>query len=100
METPRITVAEAKRHMDTNGTVCFVDCRRDSAWYGSNEKLPDAIRVSPDALDGHLPSLPADTMVVTYCTCPNEHSASTVAEAMRGAGLSQVYAMKGGLEAW
>lgn len=64
----RITADELQRRMDAGENVVFVDTRNPYAWAESDVKLPGAIRVPADSLDEHLPEIPNDQPIVTYCT--------------------------------
>ena len=68
MEVTRITTDEVKERMDRGEQFAFVDIRNPQAWAQSNKKLPNAIRVSKEALEQHLDEIPKDRAVITYCT--------------------------------
>jgi rhodanese-related sulfurtransferase len=67
-DAPRITVDELKRRMEAGEDFTFIDVRNPQAWAGSNEKLPEAIRVTADSLEQNLSRIPGDKPIVTYCT--------------------------------
>ena len=48
--------------------VVFVDARNPTAWGEATTKLPGAIRVPANDLEGHLDELPKGRPLVTYCT--------------------------------
>ena len=68
MEATRVTVEEVKERMDRGEQFAFVDTRNPVAWGESDVKLPGAIRVPANDLDEHLPEVPRDRAVITYCT--------------------------------
>jgi rhodanese-related sulfurtransferase len=68
MEATRVTVDEVKERMDRGEQFAFVDTRNPQAWGESDVKLPGAIRVPADDVEGHLDEIPHDRAVITYCT--------------------------------
>ena len=68
MEATRITTDEVKARLDRGEEFAFVDTRNPIAWGESDQKLPNAIRVTADQLDQHLNEIPKDRAVITYCT--------------------------------
>jgi rhodanese-related sulfurtransferase len=63
-----VSAAEAKRMLDEGEPLTFVDARNPVAWKESRNKLPGAIRIPADEVDGHIDELPREGKVVTYCT--------------------------------
>jgi rhodanese-related sulfurtransferase len=68
MEPTRVTVDEVKERMERGEPVAFLDTRNPQAWGEAETKLPGAIRVPADELEGHLDEIPRDRVVITYCT--------------------------------
>ena len=68
MEATRVTVDEVKERLDRGEQFTFVDTRNPVAWGESDVKLPGAIRVPANELEGHLGEIPRDRAVITYCT--------------------------------
>lgn len=68
MEPTRLTVDEVKERMDRGEQFVFVDTRNPKAWAEAQTKLPGAIRVPADEVEGHLGEIPRDRVVITYCT--------------------------------
>jgi rhodanese-related sulfurtransferase len=68
MEATRVTVDEVKERMDRGEPLAFVDTRNPQAWGESDVKLPGAIRVPADDVEGHMGEIPRDRAVITYCT--------------------------------
>ena len=68
MQPTGISAADAKQMLDRGERVTFVDARNPVAWGEATHKLPSAVRVPVDAVDEHLSELPADGMLITYCT--------------------------------
>ena len=65
---PAITVEQVKDLLAATEPLTFIDSRNPIAWGSSRVKLPGAIRVPIDEVEGHVPSLPRDTRLVVYCT--------------------------------
>lgn len=68
MESPRITVEEAKRKVDSGERVVFIDTRNPQAWAESEQRIPGAIRVPLAEADQSIGELPRDATIITYCT--------------------------------
>ncbi|HKY30657.1 MAG TPA: rhodanese-like domain-containing protein [Pyrinomonadaceae bacterium] len=68
MEATRVTVDELKERMDRGEQFAFVDTRNPKAWGEAETKLPGAIRVPAEEVEQHLPEIPRDRTVITYCT--------------------------------
>src|SRR5579864_1848936 len=59
----RITVDELRKRMEAGEDFTIVDTRNPQAWAESNEKIPEAIRVTDNLSD-----IPKNKPVVAYCT--------------------------------
>jgi rhodanese-related sulfurtransferase len=68
MEATKISAHEVKAKMDHGDPMVFVDARQPKAWNTSNAKLPGAIRVPVDEVEGHLHDIPRGRPVISYCT--------------------------------
>jgi rhodanese-related sulfurtransferase len=95
----RISVEEALARHREGQRVAFVDARHPADWRRAIDKLPGAVRLSPDP-DDTLPMLPAGRTVIAYCSCPGEASSSSVARFLRAGGYGSVRVLAGGLRAW
>jgi membrane protein DedA with SNARE-associated domain/rhodanese-related sulfurtransferase len=69
--------------------------RRDDPFVIPGSQLFDLSTASAD-----LATLPRDTSVVIYCSCPNEVSAAKVAERLSKLGFANVRPLTGGITAW
>jgi membrane protein DedA with SNARE-associated domain/rhodanese-related sulfurtransferase len=69
--------------------------RRDDPFVIPGSRLFDLTTASAD-----LATLPRDTAVVIYCSCPNEVSAAKVAERLTRLGFANVRPLTGGITAW
>ena len=73
METESITVTrvtpwEIEERLMRGEPIAFVDTRNPQAWSESSEKLPGAIRIPANEVSQHIPELPRDRTIITYCT--------------------------------
>jgi rhodanese-related sulfurtransferase len=68
VEPMRVTIDEVKERFARGEPLLFVDVRNPKAWKASDMKLPGAVRVSADNVDGQLDGVSPDRMIVTYCT--------------------------------
>jgi membrane protein DedA with SNARE-associated domain/rhodanese-related sulfurtransferase len=69
--------------------------RRDDPFVIPGSRLFDLTTASAD-----LATLPRNTAVVIYCSCPNEVSAAKVAERLTKLGFANVRPLTGGIGAW
>jgi len=67
-DAPRITVEQLKRRMDAGEDFTIIDVRNPQAWAQSDTMLPGATRVPVEEFEQHLPRIPKDRPVITYCT--------------------------------
>lgn len=67
-EDLRITVAELQTRVEAGEDFTVIDTRNPEAWAQSAEMVPEAIRLSPDSLDGSISTSPKDKPIVAYCT--------------------------------
>ena len=59
---------EVKERFVRGEPLLFVDVRNPKAWEASDMKLPGAVRVPADNVDGQLDGVSPARMIVTYCT--------------------------------
>jgi rhodanese-related sulfurtransferase len=59
---------EVKQRLDRGEPIVFVDSRSPQAWAVSYLRLPGAIRIPADQVDGNVKALPRGRPIVTYCT--------------------------------
>ena len=67
-DAPRITANELKKRMDAGEDFTIIDIRNPQAWAQSDTMLPEAIHFSLDDFEQHLPQIPKERSIVTYCT--------------------------------
>lgn len=98
-DVPRISQTEFKQALAAKSVVVF-DVRGELA-YGAGH-IPGATvwDNEPGRFDKQLAELKAaKKIVVTYCTCPAEHSAASIALTLIQHGVD-ARALKGGLNEW
>jgi len=68
MQATAVSPSEAKEMLDRGEQVVFVDARNPVAWGSSTVKLPGAVRIPADDVDGHVSQLPRGRTAIAYCT--------------------------------
>ena len=92
----RIGFDEFKKLSDA-GQVTVIDVRSMDQFLASH--IPGSLHIPVTRVEGEIPYLPKDKLVVTYCTCPAEES-SGVAAAILARGGVPAKALVGGMEEW
>lgn len=92
----RITAEEVKLRVEAGEKVVVVDTR--SKFTGP--KIKDAVNATVDKVAAWAKDLPKDTFIVTYCTCPYEHSSAAAVLKLQEVGFTNAFALQGGLSAW
>ena len=64
-DAPRITLADAKKEYDA-GTAVIIDVRAEAAY--KQERIKDAINVTPEMLEAKYKELPKDKKLIVYCS--------------------------------
>ena len=67
-EPERIGTEDVRRRLDAGEKIVFLDTRSDDAWRKADAQIPGSMRVPPDAVEPHLPDIPREGLIVTYCT--------------------------------
>jgi membrane protein DedA with SNARE-associated domain/rhodanese-related sulfurtransferase len=63
--------------------------------------IPGAARISPTPLRSSAKvRVPPDVQIVLYCSSPNQLTSARTALSLRRKGISNVWVLQGGLEAW
>jgi rhodanese-related sulfurtransferase len=92
-----ISVDELKAMVDRN-LVTVIDVRDAQAYL--NAHIPGSLQIPVTLVEGEVQYLPKGKPIVTYCTCPAEESSGQAAMILANAGIKDVYALKGGFDAW
>jgi len=98
--TLRITPAELKRRMDLGEAVYVVDLRHPMNVAADGRSFPGSVHLTPQQVIARREQIPTDRDIVLFCNCPREAAAAQVAVTLRHFGLSHVYPLEGGLDAW
>jgi rhodanese-related sulfurtransferase len=91
-----ISAAEAKKLAD-EGKAVFLDVRAIEQYKATH--IQDALHIPVTLVQGEIPYLPKDKLIVTYCTCPAEESSGHATMVLTQGGLRSK-ALLGGLDAW
>src|SRR5262249_28038028 len=97
---PRIAMDEYKK-VRVSGGVLTVDVRSEDSFRAGH--IPGAMSVPLDQVDeraGEIQRAAGTHVVVTYCSCPAEHTSAIAALARIKAGLKDVRALVGGYPEW
>jgi len=96
----RLSVDDVKV-LQAAGLVLVVDVRIERSFRAGH--IPGALNVPLDEVDARGPEIlrvAAGRAIVTYCSCPHEHTSAVAAEALAAAGARDVSALLGGYPAW
>ncbi len=96
----RISVHELNQRLGTPPVPIVVDVRSPTARTLDPRRIPGALHVPLNEVDGRLGELSRDSEIVLYCTCPNEASAAQTAKVLIRHGFERVRPLHGGLDAW
>jgi len=98
----RVLPVQVVGFMESGQNPVLLDVRTKTDYETSPLKLPRAIRLDPDEVDGGQFHLGVDPMqlVIAYCTSPEEQSSARVVQRLRQRGYRNVRILKGGLGGW
>lgn len=98
----RILPAQVIGAIEDGVTPVLLDVRTQTEFETSPLRLPGAVRVEPEAVDGpdFALAVEPDQMIVTYCTSLEEMTSAAVAQKLRERGYKRVRILKGGLGGW
>ena len=96
-DAPRISLADAKKDFD-EGTAIILDVRAEDVY--KQEHVKGSINVTFENLKEKAKTLPKDKKIITYCSCPAEHSAAVMVGELKKKGFKNSFAMLGGTLAW
>lgn len=94
--TPEVDTAELTRLRDGEAAVQVVDVREATEW--ADGRIPGAVHVPLGELGLRKTELDPNRPVVTICR--SGRRSLTAADALRGAGFSEVASLAGGMDAW
>jgi rhodanese-related sulfurtransferase len=97
----RISPSMLQRKIDDGDKIGVVDLLRYEAMEQEFAGIPGAVRADPKQLtESQRVVVPEDVSIVLYCSSKNEFTSARVAEAMKRVGVSNVWILEGGLDAW
>jgi rhodanese-related sulfurtransferase len=96
----RMTLFQIREHIEDDDKILFLDTRADHEWQTADNKIEDALRMPPHAVEDYAHRLPDDAILVTYCTAPAESLSEEVARTLRNMGFEDVYPLQGGFHLW
>jgi rhodanese-related sulfurtransferase len=91
-----VSAEELKAGLEA-GTMIVLDVRTIDQY--SAQHVAGALQIPLTRVEGEIPYLPKDKLIVTYCTCPAEETSGQAAMILVNGGLRSA-ALKGGLDAW
>jgi rhodanese-related sulfurtransferase len=78
----------------------IIDLRQAKDFQHNPFRLPNALRLTPNALRRSVGALPKDRDVILYCSCPSQATSTFWAMRLSGMGAQRVRLLHGGWEAW
>jgi membrane protein DedA with SNARE-associated domain/rhodanese-related sulfurtransferase len=96
----RITPEELWTKLQAGEDIVVADLRHPLDFDVDHVKIPGALRLLPEEIDGRHREIPRDRDAVLYCNCPNEATSAAVAMRLRRLGITRVRPLAGGFEAW
>jgi len=96
---PRLTVREARDRISSGADPMFIDLRP----HGARREvlgIPGSLHLSVDDVIAGHEKLPRDRDVILYCACPNDAASVQASAKLREMGLTRVWPLAGGIEAW
>jgi rhodanese-related sulfurtransferase len=97
-DAPRIGVDEARFRIEAEEAV-LLDTNPPPAEGGPPDAIAWAWPAPPSELGRLVRRLPRGCLVITYCSCPSEHTSARVASLLREHGY-EAFALDGGMAAW
>lgn len=94
----RITVADLRESL-RRGEAVVVDVRNEAQYRAGHISGARSIPTSELAKRARR-ELPKNRLIVTYCSCPAEHTSARAASELKRLGFKDVAALRGGYEAW
>lgn len=96
----RIDLFQIREHIEAGDRIIFLDTRTDREWQVATQKIDNAKRLLPRFVADAVQHLPADAVLVTYCTTPAESVSVQAVETLREMGFGRAYALQGGFHLW
>ena len=96
---PRVTVRQITDRLAAEEKLVIVDLRSRAA-REEQPGIPGAIALALDELVARQHEMPRDRDVILYCDCPRDASSVEGARRLRKLGVTRVWPLAGGFEAW
>jgi membrane protein DedA with SNARE-associated domain/rhodanese-related sulfurtransferase len=98
----RISPTMLEEKIEAHGRLAIFDLLHYEAHGGEVAGIPGSVRVDPVRFraNSRKVKVPDDVDIVLYCSSRNDFVSARVAEALEKRGVSRVWVLEGGLEAW
>jgi rhodanese-related sulfurtransferase len=96
---PRLSVQEVTEKIAAGETPVIIDLRSQAA-RREVPGIPGSLTSSVEDLIAGYRDLPRDRDMVLYCGCPLDRTSVRAARTLREKGLTRVWPLAGGIEAW
>ena len=96
---PRLTVQEMMEKIAEGEAPVIVDLRSQGARLDL-PGIPGSLTLSTEEMIEGYRDLPRDRDVILYCSCPQDRASVQTARILREKGLTRVWPLVGGIEAW
>jgi membrane protein DedA with SNARE-associated domain/rhodanese-related sulfurtransferase len=96
---PKLTVQQVTDKIAAGETPVFIDLRP----HGARQEIPSipgSLPLSVEEVIVVYRTLPRDRDVILYCACPQDEASVQAAWGLREKGLTRVWPLAGGIEAW
>ena len=96
---PRLTVQQVNEKLAAGENPVIIDLRPHSARL-QQPGIPGSLSLSIDEVVARRQDFPRDRDIILYCACPQDAASVQAAWQLRGKGLTRVWPLAGGIEAW
>jgi membrane protein DedA with SNARE-associated domain/rhodanese-related sulfurtransferase len=96
---PRLTVQEVTKKIAAGEAPVIIDLRSQAA-RREVPGIPGSLTLSVEDVIAGYRNLPRDRDVILFCGCPLDRSSIRAARKLREKGLTRVWPLVGGIEAW
>lgn len=94
-----VSAQEVADELATGSKLILLDVRGQMA-RDATGIVPGSVAAELGRLEHAVQDVPKDAFIVAYCSCPNEVSAVTAANALMARGFHNVRVLAGGFDAW
>ncbi|HEV7681143.1 MAG TPA: rhodanese-like domain-containing protein [Pyrinomonadaceae bacterium] len=93
----RISISETSDLLAKDAAI-VIDVRNQASYEVGHIKGAKLIPLND--VVAHLDELPRNKLIVTYCSCPAEHTAAIAVNNLKGKGVENAAALVGGFPGW